>query len=186
MKNNVLRLCGVLLAASLLSACGAIPVSTDFDPAWQIPPAPVYAWMKRPLLKLDPLVDNDLMEARIQRAVDEQLAAKGFSMAAAAAQANVLVTYHVGEEDKLDVSGFHASYGYYPCWRCGGPGFDSDLWVSQYTQGKLVIDLVDAQTKKLVWRGEALRRVPDFKTPQQRDTYVRETVAAIFKKFTLR
>ena len=181
--NIVLRLCGVLLATIVLNACGAIPVSTDFDPEWHMPASPVYAWLNRPMHNVDPMVDNDLVESRIHRAVDDQLAAKGFSLAAPQAQANLLVTYHIGEEEKLDINSFHSHYGYYPCWGCWGPGFDSDIWVSQYTQGKLVIDIVDAQTQKLVWRGVASRRVPDFKTPQERDTYIRESVDAIFKKF---
>lgn len=182
--SSVLRLCGVVLATIVLNACGAIPVSTDFNPEWHMPAAPVYAWMARPQNKLDPMVDNDLMEARVHRAVDEQLAAKGFSLGASEGQANVLVTYHVGVEEKLDINTFHSSYGYYPCWHCWGGGYGTDVWVTQYTEGKLVIDVVDAQTKKLVWRGSASRRVPTFKTPQERDTYIRETVVAIFKQFT--
>ena len=182
--NTMLRLCGVFLTTVVLNACGAIPVSTDFNPEWQMPASPSYAWMKRPSNKLDPMVDNDLVEARVHRAVDEQLAAKGFALAASEGAANVLVTYHIGEEEKLDINSFHSSYGYYPCWHCWGPRYDSDIWVSQYTEGKLVIDIVDAQTKKLVWRGAAERRVPSFKTPQERDTYMRQTVTAIFQKFT--
>lgn len=182
--NSVLRLCGAVLATMVLNACGAIPVSTDFNPEWQRPATPVYAWMVRPPSKIDPMIDNDLVEARIHRAVDEQLAAKGFSLSKAEGPANVLVTYHVGEEEKVDINTFHSNFGYYPCWQCWGGGFGSDVSVSQYTEGKLIIDVVDAQTKKLVWRGAASRRLPTFKTPQERDIYIRETVAAIFKKFT--
>ncbi|MDB6061210.1 MAG: hypothetical protein JWM78_1313 [Verrucomicrobiaceae bacterium] len=182
--NIMLRLCGVLLTTAVLNACGAIPVSTDFDPEWHQPASATFAWLPKPAHSVDPMVDNDLVAARIHRAVDEQLEAKGFTATASEAQASVLVTYHIGEEEKLDINTFHSNFGYYPCWHCWGPGFDNDVWVSQYTQGKLVIDVVDAQTKKLVWRGVASRRVPDFKSPQERDTYMRETVAAIFKKFT--
>lgn len=182
--KTVLRLCGVLLATLVLNACGAIPVSTDSNPEWTMPAQPAYVWMKRPAHNVDPMVDNDLVEARVKRAVDEQLAAKGFSLAVSEAAANVLVTYHIGEEEKLDINTFHSNFGYYPCWHCWGPGFNNDIWVSQYTQGKLVIDIVDAQTRKLVWRGVAERRVPSFDSPQERDAYMRETVAAIFKKFS--
>jgi hypothetical protein len=57
------------------------------------------------------------------------------------------------------------------------------VWVSQYTQGKLIIDMVDAKTKRLVWRGIASRRLPTFDSPQERDQFIRESVTAIFKKF---
>lgn len=180
---KTLRYLALVSLAVVLNACAGIPVSTDYDPNWQVPATPAYAWLPHPLSKADPMVDNDLVAARVHRAVDEQLAAKGFSVAASEAEVNVLVTYHIGEEEKLDINTFHSSYGYYPCWHCWGPGFDSDIWVSQYTQGKLIVDLVDAKTKQLVWRGIASRRVPSFDSPQERDQYIRETVAAIFKKF---
>jgi hypothetical protein len=131
----------------------------------------------------DPLIDNDLVARRVHRAVAEQLEGKGLREAASEAQADLLVTYHVGEEEKLDISSFHSNFGYYPCWHCFGPGFDSDVWVTQYTQGKLVIDLIDAKNKQLVWRGIAARRLPTFKSPAERDQYIRETVVAIFKDF---
>ncbi|HEY3698726.1 MAG TPA: DUF4136 domain-containing protein [Spongiibacteraceae bacterium] len=181
--NNTVRACAIFFAAVVLNACAAIPVSTDYDPGWQMPASASYAWMPHPANKVDPMIDNDLVAGRVQRAVDDQLAAKGLSLAKSEADANLLVTYHIGEEDKLDINSFHSNFGYYPCWRCWGPGFDSDVWVTQYTQGKLIIDLVDAKTKQLVWRGIASRRVPSFDSPQERDKYIRESVAAIFKKF---
>lgn len=178
-----LRKCALLMAIIVLNACAGIPVSTDYDPAWQMPADSGYAWIKRPSLHADPMIDNDLVAGRVHRAVDDQLAGKGLHAVDSEAQAALLVTYHIGEEEKLDISSFHSNFGYYPCWRCYGPGFDSDIWVNQYTEGKLIIDLIDAKTKQLVWRGSAARRVPNFKTPAERDAYIRETVAAIFKKF---
>lgn len=181
--KTAFRFLAVVCAAIVLNACAGIPVSTDYDPNWQLPASSTYAWLPHPLNKVDPMVDNDLVAARVHRAVDEQLEAKGLSAARSENDANLLVTYHIGEEEKLDINSFHSSFGYYPCWRCWGPGFDNDIWVSQYTQGKLIIDLVDAKTKQLVWRGIASRRVPNLDSPQERDQYIRETAAAIFKKF---
>lgn len=182
MKNS-LRSIALVALAIVLNACAGIPVSTDYDPNWQLPSDPSYAWMPHPMSKADPMIDNDLVAGRIYRAVDEQLAGKGFSVAKSDADVTVLVAYHIGEEEKLDVNTFHSNYGYFPCWHCWGPGFDSDVWVSQYTQGKLIIDLIDAKSKQLVWRGIASRRVPSFNSPQERDQYIRESIAAIFKKF---
>lgn len=182
-----MRLFALLATTAVLNACGGIPVSTDYDPDWHLAMPATFAWMTPPQRQLtDPLVDNDLIARRVHRAVSEQLEAKGLRETAEGQPADLLATYHIGEEEKLDVSTFHSNWGYYPCWRCygpWGPGFDSDIWVTQYTEGKLVIDLVDAKTKKLVWRGMAARRLPNFKTPAERDAYIRETVTAIFKGF---
>lgn len=181
--KTYLRYAVLLMAAMVLNACSAIPVSTDYDPEWQMPADASYAWIKRPSAHVDPMIDNDLVAGRVRRAVDDQLEGKGVRAVADETQASLLITYHIGEEEKLDISTFHSNYGYYPCWGCYGPGFNSDVWVNQYTQGKLMIDMIDAKTKQLVWRGIASRRVPNFKTPVERDTYIRETVAAIFQKF---
>ena len=72
---TALRYFAILTVAVVLNACAAIPVSTDYDPNWQLPSPASYAWMKRPAHKADPMVDNDLVAARVQRAVDEQLEA---------------------------------------------------------------------------------------------------------------
>jgi hypothetical protein len=181
--KKYLKSAALLMAAMVLNACGAIPVSTDYDPGWQMPANASYAWIKRPSAHVDPMIDNDLVAGRVRRAVDDQLEGKGVRAAASEAEASLLITYHIGEEEKLDISTFHSNFGYYPCWGCYGPGFDSEVWVNQYTEGKLVIDMIDAHTKQLVWRGIASRRVPNFKTPVERDTYMRETIAAIFQKF---
>lgn len=177
-----------LIAGLWLSGCSGIPVNTDFDPDYQLSPTAVYSWMEIPThAARDPLVDNDLIERRVHRAADQQLAANGLRLATAGQQADVLVTYHLGQQEKVDISStdsFYGYYGYYPCWRCWGPRpYDRDVWVNYYTQDTLLIDIVDAKTKKLVWRGVAQRRLPSFTTPVERDTYVRETVAAIFQYF---
>ncbi len=178
-----LRLAGLAAFAALLSACTGFPVSTDYDSDWHFKNPSTFAWLQAPQKATsDPLIDNDLVARRVHRAVSEQLEAKGVHEATTAPP-DLLVTYHVGEEDKLDISSFRTNFGYYPCWHCFGGGFDSDVWATQYTQGKLVVDLIDAGTKQLVWRGVAERRLPVFNSPADRDSYIRETVAAIFKRF---
>lgn len=177
-----------LLAGLWLSGCSGIPVNTDFDPDYHLSPTAVYAWMETPpQAAKDPLIDNDLVERRVHRAADEQLAANGLRLVNAGQQPDVLVTYHLGQQEKVDISttdNFYGYYGYYPCWRCWAPRpYERDVWVNYYTQDTLLIDIVDAKTKKLVWRGVANRRLPSFTTPAQRDAYVRETVAAIFQYF---
>jgi hypothetical protein len=184
--------CVAVALLLLVAACSQVPVSTDYDPEWQLQPSASYAWLppaKRAVT--DPLIDNELFARRIQRAVDEQLRLKGLA-AGSNDSADLLVNYHISTREKLDVDTFHSSFGYYPCWGgCWGPGWrgyygpgwGNDITVRQYTAGTLIIDLVDAKTKALVWRGSSERRVPSFKTPEDRDAWVRETITAIFERF---
>ncbi len=167
---------------ALLAGCSRIPVSVDYSPDWQFQPSSSFAWMPRETRGSDPLVENDLLDQRVRRAVTEQLRARGL-VEASIESADLLVTYHVGLQDKVDINTFRSSFGYYPCWHCVGWGYGTEVWVTEYTQNTLVIDLVSAETRKLVWRGVAERRLPNLRTPAERDAYMNETVAAILADF---
>lgn len=181
----------ILLVTALLAltvACAGIPVSTDYDTSRQFSSLKTYAWMtpKKKLI-VDPLVENDLMNRRVQRAVENRLAALGFSKASEQQAADFFITYHVSAEDRISVSNFHSSFGYYPCWNgCYGPGFGgagmSDVSVRHYKQGTFMLDVVDPASSALIWRGTAGKRLTTG-TPQQRDAYVDSIVEAILAKF---
>lgn len=196
--NRLLRYALVVLSAVALAACTGIPVSTDYQQGWQLQSGASYGWLdpseKAPR---DPIVDNDLVRQRIKGAVDDALRARGLQQGEAAT-ADYLVAYHIAQEERVDIDTFHSWYGYYPCWGCYGYGhfgprmgyYDPwgygpgrDIWVREYTQGTLVIDVVDASTRQLVWRGQSVRRLPRLETPAERNAFIRETVNAIFAKF---
>ncbi len=188
--STVMRCLAFTAVALLVAACSSVPVESDYDPEWQLKPSSTYAWLP-PTKKLitNPAVDNDLFAKRMRGAVDEQLKAKGLATATVDS-ADLLITYHVTSETKVDVDTFHSSYGYYPCWGgCWGPGwggrmgYGSDVYVREYTAGTLMVDVVDGKSRELRWRGTSQRRVPTFKTPQEREAFIRETVTAIFQKF---
>lgn len=173
-----------LVLPLILVGCTGIPVSTDFDTSRQFPLLSTYAWMvpKQKLVE-DPTVDNDLMNSRVMRAVDTELFARGFEKASGDASADFLVTYHVSAENRQSVSSFHSSYGYYPCWQgCYQHGFQNDIYIRHYKQGTFMIDVIDPASSELIWRGIADRRLKAG-TPQERDQYINETVAAILVKF---
>lgn len=175
----------LIIAALSLVACGGIPVSTDYDTARQFSQLSTYAWMTpKEKLIIDPLVDNDLTNKRVERAVESQLAARGFQKAIGGQSADFLVTYHVSAETKQTVSNFHGHYGYYPCWRgCYSyGGLHSDVYTREYKEGTFMIDVIDPASSELIWRGISGRRLSS-KTPQERDAFIRETVAAILAEF---
>jgi hypothetical protein len=85
-----------------------------------------------------------------------------------------LVAIHGGVEDKVNVSSYGYYYGYRGYW--GGPHLD----VHQYQEGTLVIDLIDAQTKELFWRGWASQVVDQTDDPTRK---INEAVAKILANF---
>ncbi|MEX1666095.1 DUF4136 domain-containing protein [Zhongshania arctica] len=186
---------GLAFCVMILTACSGVPVSTDYSQDFDFSKVSSYAWLL-PAKPMNTEVDNDLVRERVVDAVDAQFTAKGLARAADAAKASVLVTYQLGQEDKIAIDNFgswHTQFGYYPCYRCGyRPGFgyfghsqfyDNDLWVRNYKESTLMIDIIDPNTKRLLWRGITKRAMPTLETPEERRLYVLETVSAILAEF---
>lgn len=123
-----------------------------------------YAWAPTPATtNADPRIANDIIQERLKTAIDTALAAKGFRRVADPASAQLLVSYHVGLENRQEtrVSSFGG-----PTW-CGVRGCAWGLYGPpmvdvdnvQYTEGTMLLDLTDRATGKLAWRAMSQRRV---------------------------
>ena len=66
---------------------------------------------------------------------------------------------HVTKQDKVDVQTWDYAYPRYGYWH------DTDVSVTQYTQGTLVIDFVDASSKEVYWRGWATGTLTEESRP---------------------
>lgn len=75
---------------------------------------------------------------------------------------DLLVTYHFSTRQVMDYTtyGYGYGYGFYPGWGWGGgwggPGYYSTQ-AQPRVMGYLVLDLIDAKTRQIVWRGEAIQ-----------------------------
>ena len=146
---------------------------TVLNGATSVAPGSTYAWAPG----ADPgggdqRVDNDIIRDRIKTAVDTNLAAKGYRQVSNPAQAQVLVAYHIGLQNKTDYSvdtmgapmgggmacgrrGCVGGYG----WGMYGAPMDVDVRSINYVEGALMLDLVDTSTGKLAWRATSQKRV---------------------------
>lgn len=166
--------------AVLLAACSSVSTSYDFDPEADFAKLESYAWLPAP--KKDP--DQSLVLARIHRATDRVLETKGY--AHAGSKADFLLAAHVGSRQKLRVTDWGYSYGigyghggYYGHY-VAGPG---RIDVYEYEEGSIVLDVVDAKSRKLLWRGVATAVVPDNPKPEQLDKLVDEAVEKVLANF---
>lgn len=82
--------------------------------------------------------------------------AKGWSQVAEDASPDVHILVHGATKEKQQLDTFYTGGygGYYRGWGWGGVG-SSTTTVSEYTEGTLVVDIFDASTKALIWRGVA-------------------------------
>ncbi len=175
---------GTLLGLSaILAGCSSLNVNTDFDPTAisRVGSFQSYAWLPHPAGG-DTRANNSLVEGRLMRAVDAALQAKGYRLVQS--NPDFLVGWHAGLEDRVDVQRINSYYGYrWSRWGRGGGVWTSDTYVTEYTQGTLILDIVDADANELVWRGAGEGKVNLDSTPQERERRIQEAVDKILEDF---
>ncbi len=155
MKTTVVLLSTVCLA-SLFSACETVTVTTDHDPSANF--AKYKSYTLAPPRKGETLSPSS--EAALRDSLRAELAARGISEAPEN-KADLDIVRHVFIQQKTSVQQYtdwgyyHAGvwpygYGYYGMW----PGAPTTYtMVDQYHEGTMILDFVDARTKRLVFRG---------------------------------
>jgi hypothetical protein len=150
------KLIRAALAASLLAlpvVLGAQDVKTDFDKSFNFQTVKTYS------IKIGTTWGNEISERRVLAEFDQAIAAKGWKKVEAAADIDVVL--HGATQKKHDVNTFYAGGGYGYYYRgYGGMGTTSTS-VTEYTVGTLVVDMFDAKTKNLVFRGSASDEISD-------------------------
>ena len=161
--------------SSVMTRSDTNPTLTDEMTRWQ-----TYAWLDAPA-NGDPRVYNDIIRARVQRAVDGELAARGFRIDEQAP--DFRIGWHAGIEDRLEVESLNDLYDYN--WRDWyDPTYGT--YASEYSEGTLILDFIDTDRNELAWRGVAegrLRRTgPALPTAGE----VEEAVDEIMEDFSYR
>lgn len=161
-------LLGVAALSTLaLMACGpAIDVRTVVSPdahfgtlhTFRILPAPEPRRGER-LPPDDPMLVNSITNRALRHAVSDALAERGY--VPSDSHPDFLVAYYASSKHKLDVTWWNYGYPFRPrWWRGWGPRWGGPV-VTEYTEGTVIIDLLDAATKDLLWRGRGVAVVSD-------------------------
>ncbi len=169
-------------ALAFLTAMGLLAVSLtalsqdvgyDYDKAFDFSTPKTYGWIDGTPLK------DEFNHQRIVTAVDTQLKLKGLSPAAAGAAADLLVAYHASFDKDLRINGFSSGFGGY---RFGGTRSGSAT-VDEILIGTLVVDVISAKDKKIVWRGTATKEVDTKADPEKREKNINKAAEKLFKKY---
>ncbi len=157
---------------AIMTSCSTITVKHDYDTDIDFAPLKTFSWMVKPARATS---KAGLYDKRIKSAVNSQLEAKGFEKKPI--NSDFIVAYHVGVKERINVQDWGYGYGRRRYYR------GRDIRVQQYTQGTLILDIVDAQTKQLIWRGTAQGAVDPSASPQERQERLNEAVSKILEKF---
>ncbi len=147
------------LAALVLAACAGSRVATDYDGSARFDTLQTFAWLDPVVDDIeDPVLDSQLLTRKVQRAVGNALLQRGYSRTEHPADADFLVTYHTASRERLrDRGGFSIGLGIGRPWRHGyGSMHVGDHYfprIEGYQEGTLIIDVLNADTRDLMWRG---------------------------------
>lgn len=120
----------------------------------------------------------------LQEAIRKQLIARGLTEQK---DGDLLVGFHVSTKEKVESTtspsmsagyyGYRGRYGY-----SYGMGYGTETRVSQYTEGTLNIDVVDAEQKQLIWEGVAVGKLKKPKENELRSD-IHKVVQQIFVEY---
>lgn len=154
---RVLPVTTVLIAVIIATGCAArMTVSSHQDDRLNPSRYRTFGWGPADALPTgDPRLDGSpFFKDHVQGAVERGLAAKGFEFDSAGTP-ELLIHYHAAVTTRIDVDRLDAGYGYWPGGDCPPPAI-------RFEAGTLVLDIIDARTKTLIWRGWAQNRLPDM------------------------
>ena len=102
----------------------------------------------------DPRLDEDpFFQDHMQGAIEKQLAARGLQLAMSATP-DLLIHYHANISERIDVYGVDRAHGYCDSGDCPSS-------IIRYEAGTIVLDVIDARTNMLIWRGWAQTSLQD-------------------------
>jgi hypothetical protein len=175
----------VALIVLMLGGCTTLRISTDYDPAADFSALRTYGWLPAPVIETgDPEITyNSLLESRVQEPVNEILKARGFRLSTESP--DFFIAYHVTVDKKESVTYINDLYGYSRGWRySSGYVFPrTELMVTRYEQGTLILDIVRASNKQLIWRGVATDDIYAEDTPAEKEEMIRNAVTEMLAQF---
>ncbi len=154
-----MKLVGMCFLVLVSTAAPALAgkVYVNYDPGFDASSIRSFAW--KDTAENSVASTNPLLHSRIVNGIEYYLTLAGFQEDAAAP--GVYVTYHTNSEKEVVLDTSHFGYGYPGAWSYYGRPYvygtsgTAVTTVRTYEMGTLIVDVWDAATHKLVWRGTA-------------------------------
>jgi hypothetical protein len=161
--------------ALLAGVARAGDVSTDYDRSYD------FSKIKTFSIKLGTGWGNPLTEKRVTDEVAEAIASKGWTPGAEG-QADAMVVLHGATQTKHSLNTFYSGgFGGWGYRGFGGGMGTATTTASDYRVGTLVVDIFDAKSKALLFRGTASDELSD--KPEKNIKKVEKATDKMFKDF---
>jgi hypothetical protein len=181
--SNAARISVLLGLLVTVGSCSTVSYIQDWDTQRDFSAYQSFAWFERPPSQnrgQPPTEANSIVTNRIRRAVSADFERRGL-VPEPVGEADIFVTYYLVLRARtvLHHSGWAFPYGRWGWgygWGWGGG------WTSArtFTEGTLVVDVLDGKRRELVWRGIADGA---FRKPNPTDEQVARVVTRVLEGF---
>lgn len=191
-------LAGAVLATTAAACSSGIRVNTVVAPGADLSGLHTFyvltAPARRPdapqLPQDDPMLDNSITNRGLRSDLGQAFQARGYG-SADRDQADFVVAYYAGTKDKFETTYWGPEWD--PAWSYrywGRPGLawpwyagpvPANVQITEHTEGQVVIDVIDAHTRQLVWRGQGVAAVSN--NPEKYRAELNEAATKIVAKF---
>ena len=196
MRHTVLIAAGAVIA---LTACSSgIKVRTSVAPDADLAGLHTFRVLSAParrdgapaLSVNDPMLESSITNRELRQALTQAFQSRGYAPVGRD-DADFLVAYYAGTKEKFDTTYWGPAWD--PAWRyryVGRPGWAWPWYagavpvsaqITEYTQGQVIVDVINARTRELVWRGQGVATVSD--DPSKYAGELQRAVNAIVAKF---
>ena len=179
---------GTLLFALLWGCASGPEVHFVRDPEASFQGLRTYSWMPRKDSG-DDLIDDEGLEVRLRRMVDEELGARGF-LPASGARPDFLIGYFPVLTREVSVERVHTAYdytgdplwgeGYLPLYQEAGEVQTVDR---EFYKGTLILDVAEPSTRRPIWRATAEMPIDLDDSRKRTDQKIREAVRLMLAGF---
>lgn len=176
-----------VLIILLLAACASGPsIRSDFDRSVDFTQYSTYGFFSP--LGIEGPNYSTIYGSVFREAIAREMESRGYQQSE---NPDLLINVSARLEDKTKVTqsttpGYYGGYygyrrGYYDPWV--GYGYGTTTHVSQYTEGTVNIDVVDAGAKKMVFEGVAVGRLKEGRTNEEIRQAINSGVAEMFLNY---
>ncbi|HQB95009.1 MAG TPA: DUF4136 domain-containing protein [Candidatus Omnitrophota bacterium] len=185
--SKVIQLSAWSGAVLYLAACATATVSSDYDKSVDFSKIRTFAWGEDRKPAGDLRFDDPALRQVVKDEVTRQLTSKGLRLTGPGT-ADVLLKSYITVELKEDQMADYAMT--YPPAYEPGVGITNlntcavrDAFMFKYEDGTFVLDMVDARTRTILWRGTLEGMVDPAATPEKRISRVPAAVAKVLAKY---
>ena len=177
MKKTTLSLLAITL---ILTGCSSIQIITD--QAANVDMSKYKTFNFSPADKSDDacIYFSEINQNRVKEAIAKELATKGYTIAQ---KPDLMINIFLKVQEKQNITtaypyagpgdfiGIYGGYRYNP----------SHIDIIDYTEGTLIVDLVDTGKNELVWQGIAIKTID--KKSKKAEKNINTSIEKVFKEF---